>query len=219
MMTAMRYLLQTLVSCWLVAAPLGAQAVSDALPAKAKSPAQPAAKKKPPVPPATAEQIEAAQSVYYGAYECELQQSLAVATSARHPAYVDVTFGKRVYLMKPVQSATGAIRLEHTQGETLLVQIATKSMLLNVKTGQRMVDECIGATQRRAIEVAKPPASEAAAQQQVGPATEAASPPVAASAPVTANGASAPAAAASVPMTVPEAPLPSPASSAPSGSR
>jgi hypothetical protein len=180
MMTAMRRLLQTLVSCSLVAAPFGAQPASDAMPAEGKPQARPAVKKKPPVPaagkvpPASAEQIDAAQSVYYGAYECELQQSLAVAASAQHPAYVDVTFGKQVYLMKPVLSTTGAIRLEHTQGETLLVQIATKSMLLNVKTGQRVVDECIGATQRRAIEamtapeiaLPPPPAASAASNER-----------------------------------------------------
>ena len=36
--------------------------------------------------------------------------------------------------MKPVLSSTGAIRLEDVRGETLMVQIASKSMLLNVKT-------------------------------------------------------------------------------------
>jgi hypothetical protein len=35
------------------------------------------------------------------------------------------------------------------------VQIATKSMLLNVKTGHRIVDDCISPKQREAIDAAK----------------------------------------------------------------
>jgi len=41
------------------------------------------------------------------------------------------------------------------------VQIAAKSMLLNVKTGHRIVDDCISPKQRELIEAAK--ASKAAA--------------------------------------------------------
>jgi len=40
-------------------------------------------------------------------------------------------------------------------GETLLVQIAAKSMLLNVKTGHRIVDDCISPKQRELNEAAK----------------------------------------------------------------
>ena len=52
--------------------------------------------------------------------------------------------------MKPVLSSTGAIRLEDVHGETLMVQIASKSMLLNVKTARRIVDECVSARAARA---------------------------------------------------------------------
>jgi hypothetical protein len=231
MMGPMRTPLRMLASCTLVAAHLVAHAAGEVVaPGKAQPPAKAASKKKSTAPPiehalpaAGAEQVDAAQSIYYGAYECEFQQTLAVAASAKHPAYVDVTFGKRTYLMKPVRSATGAMRLEHTKGEALLVQIAMKSMLLNVKTGQRIVDNCIGSAQRQAIEVAKRAAAEAAAQQQAEAAADAASAPVAASAPIGSStpaaalpsiGASAPAAA-PVPATVPEAPPPPAATSSP----
>ena len=36
-----------------------------------------------------------------------------------------------------------------------MVQIASKSMLLNVKTGHRIVDDCISPKQRELIEAAK----------------------------------------------------------------
>ena len=57
--------------------------------------------------------------------------------------------------MKPVLSTTGAVRLEDVKGETLMVQIATKSMLLNVKTARRIVDDCISPRQRELIAEAK----------------------------------------------------------------
>jgi hypothetical protein len=57
--------------------------------------------------------------------------------------------------MKPVLSSTGAIRLEDVHGQTLMVQIASKSMLLDVKAGKRLVDECICPKQRELIAEAK----------------------------------------------------------------
>ena len=37
----------------------------------------------------------------------------------------------------------------------LMVQIASKSMVLNVKTGQRLVDDCVSPTQRELMQAAK----------------------------------------------------------------
>jgi hypothetical protein len=85
------------------------------------------------IPDAQPEQVKAAELVYYGAYDCEFQQTVNIAQSAKHPSYVDVALGKQSWLMKPVLSSTGAVRLEDVHGETLMVQIASKSMLLNVK--------------------------------------------------------------------------------------
>ena len=108
------------------------------------------------VPPAAAaEQIEAAERVYYGVYDCEFKQTVHIEPSAKYPAYVDVKHLKAEYLMKPVVSSTGAVRLEDTRGEALMVQIANKSMLLNVKSGQRVVDDCISPKQRELIAAAQ----------------------------------------------------------------
>lgn len=132
-----------------------------------KKPAKPAAKapakgKKaaPPapvvyVPPeADADQVSAAGRVYYGAYDCEFKQSIDITANPKFGSYVDVKFGKLVFTMKPVLSSTGAIRLEDILGETLMVQISSKSMMLNVKSGHRMVDDCVSPEQRAAIEKA-----------------------------------------------------------------
>lgn len=140
-------------------------AAKTALPAAVKSDAKPAARAKPalknvaPVelPPeaASEEQVAVAERVYYGEYFCDFKQTVQIKASDKHPAYVDLRFGASTYLMKPVLSSTGAVRLEDVKGTTLMVQIASKSMLLNVKTGTRLVDECVCPKQRELIEAAR----------------------------------------------------------------
>src|SRR5712671_6645448 len=109
------------------AAPIAAAlAASSAFAADA--PAKPgAAKKAAPapvvtyvVPDATPDQVKAAEMVYYGAYDCEFQQTVSITQNPKHSAYVDVKHGKKDWLMKPVLSGTGAIRLEDVRGETLM---------------------------------------------------------------------------------------------------
>jgi hypothetical protein len=117
-----------------------------------------AAKKAPPapaIPEPTPDQQKASELVYYGVYECEFNQTVSISPSQQHLFYVDVKNGKSTWLMKPVLSTTGAVRLEDIRGETLMVQIASKSMLLNTKTGHRIVDACISPRQRDLMEAAK----------------------------------------------------------------
>lgn len=137
--------------------------IAVAADAPAKPAAKPAAAKKAApapavtyvVPDATPDQVKAAEMVYYGAYDCEFQQTVSITQSQKHSAYVDVKHSKGTWLMKPVLSGTGAIRLEDVRGETLMVQIASKSMLLNVKTAQRIVDDCVSPKQRELMAEAK----------------------------------------------------------------
>lgn len=157
-------LVAALIACSFAAAP----ALAADAPAK---PAKPVAKAKGKAAPAPAafsvpdaqpDQVKAAELVYYGAYDCEFQQTVNITQSEKHSGYVDVKSGKGGWLMKPVLSSTGAIRLEDVRGETLMVQISSKSMLLNVKTAQRIVDDCISPKQRELIAEAK--AAKAAAE-------------------------------------------------------
>lgn len=185
------YTLRLAVACALsVAASIAsAQAAAPKKPAAgATKKAAPAKKVVEPTPPAAAdaEQVDAAGRVYYGAYDCEFKQTVDIAESPKYPSYVDVHHGKATYLMKPVLSSTGAIRLEDVRGETLMVQISSKSMLLNVKTAQRIVDDCVSPKQRELIEAAR-----AAKAAQV--AAAAASAAEAPAAPAMASAASAPA--------------------------
>jgi len=152
--------------------PTPAKVVKKA-PAKA-APAEPA-----PPAAATPEQVDAAERVFYGSYDCEFKQTIEIVASPKYPSYVDVKHGKAGYLMKPVLSSTGAIRLEDVRGETLMVQISSKSMLLNVKTAQRIVDDCVSPKQRELIEAARVAKAAAAAASAAPPAPPAPTVPAA----------------------------------------
>jgi len=147
-----------------IAAALALCAAVPVATAQTVTPKKPTAKKaapakkivEPPAPVAASpEQVDAAGRVFYGVYDCEFKQTVDIVESSKYPAYVDVKHGKAEYLMKPVLSSTGAIRLEDVRGETLMVQISSKSMLLNVKTAQRVVDDCVSPKQRELIEAAR----------------------------------------------------------------
>ncbi|WP_128001891.1 hypothetical protein [Piscinibacter defluvii] len=133
---------------------VGTLAVAQtAVPQKAAKPAPAKAAKAAPAkeaepPAASAEQLAAAERVYYGTYECEMGQTATVATMPKYPGYAEVKSGKQTWLMKPVASSTGAIRLEDLKERFLVIQIANKSMLFDSKTGQRVLDGCVNANQR-----------------------------------------------------------------------
>jgi len=119
-----------------------AKLVTKALAKKAPAPAEK------PLPPADQTQLDAAERTLYGPYECDFKQTIDVAINPKTPGYVDVTFQKKTYTMKPVLSSTGALRLEDVKGVTLLLQIANKSMLMDTKAGKRLIDACVHEKQR-----------------------------------------------------------------------
>lgn len=123
--------------------------------AVAKKAVQPAPKAEAPLPDADEAQLAAAQRAYQGVYACEFNQSLNISPNPKHAGYVDVAWKKETFTMKPVLSSTGALRLEDVKGRTLMVQIANKSMLMDTKVGQRLVDDCQSAEQRDAVAAAK----------------------------------------------------------------
>jgi hypothetical protein len=87
-------------------------------------------------------------------------------------------YGKDRWVMKPVVSPVGAIRLEEIRDRTLMVQIAYKSMLMDVVRGQRLVDECVHEVQaqlKRDADKATADATAVSAAAGVQPAAMAAS--------------------------------------------
>jgi len=130
--------------------------------AAARPPAKPAAKPAPKpapkaaaataaaavLPAADAEQLDAAEITHLGDYACEFNELVKVSRHAIHAGYIDVQHRKAVFTMKPVLSSTGALRLEDVRGRMLMLQIANKSMLMDTKLGQRVVDNCVHEKQR-----------------------------------------------------------------------
>ncbi len=116
-----------------------------AKPSKAASKKKAAAQPEPEVVVAAADeqQLAAAKEVLLGESGCEFNQKIQVDASATHPGYVDMSFNKKKYTMKPILSPTGALRLEDVRSEALMIQIASKTMVMNQKTGQRLVDNCV----------------------------------------------------------------------------
>ena len=166
-----RSLTQVLAALSACAALFSAAQAQDAKPAPKPAPqttqSKPAQKRPANVPPPTTaeqmaelphadeEQRQAATLVHYGKYVCDEKFEVFVERNPVFDGYVDVRYKKDVWVMKPVASRTGAVRLEDIRGRVLLVQIPFKSMLLNTQTGQRIVDSCQHDMQRGAETEAK----------------------------------------------------------------
>jgi hypothetical protein len=122
-----------------IAAPLGAAAADKA--------AKPAAK---PVVVAalSPEQLSTADRVLVGQSRCEFDQSVNVAAVPGQKGWFNVEYKGHSYLMAPEATTTGAVRLEDKKAGMMWLQIANKSMLMNSKIGQRMVDNCVHPSQR-----------------------------------------------------------------------
>jgi len=145
---------------WLAAAPLALAAdikgkapaaAKRAEPAKAPAPAQEAE------PPMDDMHLQIAYRVLTGDAACEFNQSVNVWPIEGKPGYFRLTFKKVSYTMVPEETSSGAVRLEDKKAGVVWLQIPSKSMLMNSKIGQRMVDGCQADEQRaatRAVEAA-----------------------------------------------------------------
>jgi hypothetical protein len=155
---------KTVLASFLVAAFAGSAFAQATQPAAAAKPAaKPAAKQaKPAAKPATrreaielsspmeendpsdklnAEELAIAKRVHVGEIKCELGAHVKV-TPRRREGYFLVSHGINRFVMHPVESKTGAIRLEDPARGALWLQLGNKSMLMNQKEGKRLADEC-----------------------------------------------------------------------------
>jgi hypothetical protein len=138
----------------LASSALLADAASAATPpAPAKPAGKASAKKAPPKEPeaqaaATAEdnltpgQLTMADRVLTGTAACEFNQSVRIERLEGHAGNFKLTFDKKAYVVHPKETTTGAILLRDHDDEIIWVQIPKKSMLMNQKLHQRMVDNC-----------------------------------------------------------------------------
>lgn len=98
----------------------------------------------------SAGQLDVAARVLTGAAECEFAQRVDVLPLDGVPGYFTVSHKGRHYRMLPRETTTGAVRLEDPDQGIVWLQIPTKSMLMNARRGQRMIDGCMHAEQRAA---------------------------------------------------------------------
>jgi hypothetical protein len=93
--------------------------------------------------------LAVAQRVHVGLIPCELGSSVQI-TPARRQGFFLVqvkTMRNARYFMHPVESRTGAIRLEDPKRGAMWLQLGNKSMLMSQQLGKRLADECMNADQ------------------------------------------------------------------------
>jgi hypothetical protein len=95
----------------------------------------------------TPEDMAAAKAVITGHIKCELGASVDIEADAKKEGFFNVSLGKQKFRMHPVNSRTGAIRLEDPRAEAMWLQLGNKSMLMSQKKGERLADQCQAANQ------------------------------------------------------------------------
>jgi hypothetical protein len=96
-------------------------------------------------------QLEIASHVLTGEARCDLNQQVSVRAMDGNPGHFRVSFKNVTYTMVPQETTTGAVRLEDKKAGVVWIQIPAKSMMLNSKIGQRMVDGCATSQQRASL--------------------------------------------------------------------
>ena len=105
----------------------------------------------------SAAQLDIATRVLTGQADCEFKQSVQVLAVPGKPGLFTVEHQGKRFVMAPRETNTGAVRLEDPAAGMVWLQIPAKSMLMNARIGQRMVDSCLHAQQRDALLAAAGP--------------------------------------------------------------
>jgi hypothetical protein len=96
-------------------------------------------------------QLQIADRVHTGQAACEFNQVVDLDRIADRPGHFRLKFKNSSYTVVPEETTTGALRLEDKKAGIVWLQIPSKSMLMNSKIGQRMVDNCLHPEQRAAV--------------------------------------------------------------------
>jgi hypothetical protein len=121
----------------------------------------------------TAGQLAEAGRVIVGHVDCEMGQKVDLEADETENGHFKLTFHNVTYHMVPEETTTGAVRLEDHRNGLVWLQIPVKSMLMNDKLGQRMVDACQYPQQRAFAEALL----DANKVNRATPTTSAAAPP------------------------------------------
>lgn len=99
--------------------------------------------------PLTDSELAVADQVHVGALPCELGKVVHMERDATTPGFFRLHVDQQRYRLRPVESRTGAVRLEDPQQGVVWIQLANKSMLMSQKLGRRLADECAGESQQQ----------------------------------------------------------------------
>ncbi len=92
-------------------------------------------------------ELAIAERVYQGKLPCDEGASVTLTPDAKTPGYFGVQLKNTKFRMFPVETTTGAIRLEDKKAGVVWLQLANKSMLMNQRLGQRLADNCMSPAQ------------------------------------------------------------------------
>ena len=86
--------------------------------------------------------LKVAETVLTGTIKCELGASVNIEADTKKPGFFTLTHAGVRYRLHPVESRTGAVRLEDPSRGAMWLQLGNKSMLMSQKQGLRLADEC-----------------------------------------------------------------------------
>ena len=95
----------------------------------------------------TPAEMAIAERVYQGRLPCEFGTFVTLTPDPKSPGFFSVQVNNLKFRMFPVETTTGAIRLEDKKAGAVWLQLANKSMLMNQKLGQRLADACMSPAQ------------------------------------------------------------------------
>jgi hypothetical protein len=102
----------------------------------------------------TPSDLEVARMIHVGDIPCELGATVHVTPHKREGFFI-VRAGLQRFRMHPVESKTGAIRLEDPRAGAMWLQLGNKSMLMSQKLGRRLADECMSPAQAAVADAMK----------------------------------------------------------------
>ena len=120
--------------------------------------------------------LEVAKKIFVGDIPCELGAVVKITPMKREGLFMVSTKGYR-FAMHPVESRTGAIRLEDPKRGAMWLQLGNKSMLMSQKLGQRLADECQAPAQATLAEEMKNKPAVSLFESAPGPSSTATSKP------------------------------------------
>lgn len=95
----------------------------------------------------SAEQMTIAKKVLVGKINCELGAVVMMTNDELSPGRFFLDISNKRYVLLPVVTSTGAVRLEEESSGAVWLQLGNKSMLMNQKEGKRLADECMNPDQ------------------------------------------------------------------------